>query len=336
MRQRTPQYSIDTPVNYLLLLGISFFFWVVGYIHSAGFPAQSDAPATPLWEMVCRALSDKTVTYLTGLLLLLGGAFLTHRVNYALAITRERTWMPFFLYLFLISTNPDYFPLKSTSLGIFCLVWAIYQLFSSYHDGGAVEKMFNAFFFIGAGSLLWIHILWFFPIFWWGMYDFKILNRRTLLASLTGAGVIYWFRWGWCAWRHDYAPLADSFSLLKADIFNFAGNYPIIEWARVLFVGGLALIATVNILMHEHDDNLRTRQFLSFLVVFTVASFILSLLYEQSSNEFLGITCMPVSILSAHYFIVRRNGRKYRFYYALILSFIILSVVYSIRDMLPA
>ena len=53
-----------------------------------------------------------------------GGAFLVHRVNYALMLIREKTLLPFLFYALLTSTNPDFFPLKSTSVGVFCLILA--------------------------------------------------------------------------------------------------------------------------------------------------------------------------------------------------------------------
>jgi hypothetical protein len=72
--------------------------------------------------------------------LMFGGAFLLHRANYVLVLIREKTMLPFLFYVLFISTNPDFFPLKSTSVGVFCLILAIYQLFTTYHDPGAREK----------------------------------------------------------------------------------------------------------------------------------------------------------------------------------------------------
>ena len=46
----------------------------------------------------------------------------------------------------------DFLPLKSTSVGVFCLILAIYQLFTSYHDPGAKSKAYNASLLIGIGS----------------------------------------------------------------------------------------------------------------------------------------------------------------------------------------
>ena len=335
MRSKTydynKEYTIDTPLNYVLLVGVSLFFWVAGYIASVGYPLHGEMSATPLCNTVCRMLPGKTVTYLTGLLLTIGGAFLIYRANYMLMIIREKTLMPFLLYILLVSSNPDFFPLKSTSPGIFCLIIAFYQLLTSYHQSGAaIQKIFNDSFFIGAGSLLWIHILWFLPVFWLGMYNFKILTPRTFLSSLIGTGVVYWFLLGWCVWQHDYTSFSIPFaSLCDIGLPDILHRPFLTDWMQIVFIVFLAMISTINILLHEYEEGLRTRRFLSFLILFAVASSGLFLLYRRSSDEFLGIVCMPVSILVSHFFTVNKGKKKYRLYYLLILLFIFLSFLRS-------
>ncbi|MDR1920039.1 MAG: hypothetical protein LBQ65_10395 [Tannerellaceae bacterium] len=323
------RYTIDTPFNYILLIGASLFFWISSYIHSVGYPVVSGASATPLWSLFCRILPNKTVTYLIGFLLTLAGAFLIHRANYMLVIIREKTLMPFLFYILFISSNPNFFPLNSTSLGIFCLILAFYQLLTSYHDSGAIRKTFNAALFIGVGSLFWIHILWFMPVFWWGMHNFKALSLRMFLASLTGVCTVYWFLLGWCMWQDDFTPFGLSFGgLLNAGLPDFS-QADWISWLHVGYTAFLALIAIVYILLHEQDDTLRTRQFLNFLIVFCVASSALFLLYEQPSDEFLDVACMPIAILLGHFFTVKKGKRKSRLYYFLISLFLLLSLMRS-------
>jgi hypothetical protein len=324
------QYSVDNPVNYTLLLIVSFLFWFAGYRLSAGFPPDAETGPAPLWKLLCRIWTGRAPLYLTGLLLAVGSAFLIHRANYMLMIIREKTLMPFLLYILLISSNPDFFPLNSTSAGIFCLILSFYQLFTSYHDSGAVRKSFNASFFIGIGSLLWVHILWFLPLFWWGMYNFKALTLRTFLSSLTGAGFVYWFLFGWCVLRHDFTPLAATFApLLNAGLPAGFDASRLIEWIQILYIAFITTIATVNILLHEYDDSLRTRQYLSFLIMFLAASAALFLFYGQSSGEMLNAACIPASILISHFFTVEKGRKRLWLYYIFMILFILVSFMRS-------
>lgn len=304
--------TLATPGVYIYILILCLVCWIAGYVNSVGFPVYGEVIAPPLWNTICRILPGKVVTYLIGLLLLCGGAFLIHRANYALMLIREKTLMPLLLYVLFISTNPDFFPFKSTSFAVFCLILAMYQLFVSYHDTGATDKVFNAALILGAGSLLWIHILWFVPLFWLGMYNFRALSPKTFMASLLGVSVVYWFVLGWCVWQKDFTPFTIPFAaLFKWRVFA-VGDGRFLNWIGFGYVALLTSIASLNIITHEYEDNLRTRQFLFFLIEMAVWSFGLFFLYEQSSEEFLEMACVPAALLIAHFFTVIRH--KYVFW----------------------
>lgn len=306
------KYDLSTLGTYVYIGIGCLVCWLAGFVDSAGYPVYGEITAPPLWNAICRVLPGKALTYLIGGGLMLGGAFLLHRANYALVLIREKTFLPFFLYALLISTNPDFLPLKSTSFGVFCLVLAIYELFTSYHDPQSTSHAYNTTLILGVGSLLWVHILWFVPFFWWGMYNFRALNIRTFTASLLGLTTVYWFVLGWCVWQQDYTPFTIPFAaLFQVRLLAFEGA-GWIDWVEIVYVGLLAIAASLNIITHEYEDNLRTRQFLAFLIALTLWTFGLFFLYEQSSEEFLEMVCMPVSILLAHFFTVVRG--KYMFW----------------------
>lgn len=306
------RYDLNTLSVTVYVSVVCIVCWVAGYLDSAGFPVYGEVTATPLWNSVCRILPGKGITYAIGLLFLIGGALLLHRANYVLGLIREKTQLPFLLYMLYISTNPGFFPLKSTSVGVFCLIFSIYLLFRSYHDEMAVHYAYKTALLIGFGSLLWVHLLWFVPLFWIGMYKFRTLNLRTFVASLFGLLTIYWFLFGWCVWMGDYTPFTVSFAtLLHIDILSGHSTNPL-DWMTILLITLLTIAASVNMWRYEYDDSLRTRQFLSFLMLFAVWSFGLFFLYEQASEEFLQVACVPASILTAHFFTVKRN--KYTFW----------------------
>lgn len=104
------RYTIATPMTHLYMLCACIFCWIVGYVDSVGYPVYGEVTAPPLWNALCLILPGKLFTYLIGFLLMAGGAFLVHRVNYALMLIREKTLLPFLFYALLTSTNPDFFP----------------------------------------------------------------------------------------------------------------------------------------------------------------------------------------------------------------------------------
>ena len=80
------RYVISTPATYIYILLACAACWGKGYMDSIGYPVYGEVAAPPLWNAICQVLPGKGVTYLTGILLMLGGAFLLHRANYLLVL----------------------------------------------------------------------------------------------------------------------------------------------------------------------------------------------------------------------------------------------------------
>lgn len=318
------KHDFSAPPTFIPALLACIVCWVVSYLYSIGYPVYGEVTATPLWNAICQLLPGKAFTYTIGFLLMIGGAFLLHRANYALMLIREKTMLPFLFYILFISTNPDFFPLKSTSLGVFCLILAIYQLFTSYHEPEAKSNAYNATLLIGIGSLLWIHILWFLPLFWFGMYNFRTLNLRTFMASLLGVGTVYWFLLGWCVWQRDFSLFSIPFATLFKIRFLMTDGIGLPDWIGIGCIVLLTITSALNIITHEYEDTLRTRQFLSFLIAMWGWAFGLFFLYEQVSDEFLETACVPATILIAHFFTVMHGKLVFWLFYSTLVLFIAL------------
>jgi len=316
--------DIQSPFLFAGLTLICFGSWIAGNILSIGYPIHEEATDPFLWKIIYKAMPNKETSYLTGLLLMAGGAFFLHRMNYALALIREKTYLPFFLYILLISTNPDFFPLTPASFGVPFLVIAIYQLFISYHNEEAQGLAYTTALLLSLCSLLWVQVLWFFPLFWFGMHNFKTLTVRTFLASLMGLFTTYWFLLGWCVWIRDFTP----FTIIFSSLFNFQlqtfSGIEILSWIGVVLVFILFIIASINSAGNNYSNDQRTRQCLSFLIRFGIWSFLLAFIFEYSKKEFLQVAYIPSSIMIAHFFITIRDRVIKHVFYTVLLIFVTL------------
>ena len=166
------------------------------------------------------------------------------------------------------------------------------------------------------------------PLFWIGMYNFRSLSPRTLAASILGVGTVYWFLLGWCVWQNDYTMFTIPFtSLFKMRVLSL-DNFAIVNWISIILIALLTVIASVNIITHDFDDNLRSRQFLSFLILMAIWAFALYFIYEQNSEEFLETACVPCSILIAHFFTVGRKRILQWLFYAIV----VVMIFFGCRD----
>lgn len=109
-----------------------------------------------------------------------------------------------------------------------------YQLFTTYHDPEAREKAYSAALLIGIGSLLWVHLLWFLPLFWLGMYNFRSLTSRTFIASLLGVATVYWFLLGWCVWQRDFTLFNVPFSTLFKVRLLATDGIVLLDWISIM------------------------------------------------------------------------------------------------------
>ena len=159
------------------------------------------------------------------------------------------------------------------------------------------------------------------------LYNFRTLNIRTFLASLLGIGTIYWFLLGWCVWFRDFTPFTIPFAALFKIRFLISQELGLLDWIGILWMALLTTVSAINIITHEFEDVLRTRQFLSFLIAMSVWAFALYLLYEQVSEEFLETACIPASILIAHFFTVMRGKVIFWTFYSTIVLYITLLVL---------
>ncbi len=305
------QYNLNTTATTLYVAGVCIACWVIYYLASVGFPFLPEISQTPLWQAVAGMWTNRESAYTVGLLLVFGLAYLLLRTNYVLMLIRERTVLPFLFYLLYAGVNPLFVPLNPATAGVFCLLAGIYLLFLSYHDEGAVGNAYKAALFFGIGSLCWIHILCFLPLFWRGMYNFKTWSYKIAAASLFGIVTVYWFVLGWCVWTDDYTLFTHSFAQLFRFNLFWIHDLGWIDWVSVLLMALATVTAIIHLLAHELEDNLRTRQFLWFFILLATWTLVLIVVYAQSKEELLQILCLPAAVLSAHFFTLVRN--KYTF-----------------------
>lgn len=318
---------VITPLSVALLIAVSIACWIIGYLKSVGYPITEDNDSTIIWNILLRHIPNIETAYILGFLLLVAGGFFVQRANYALILLRERTMMPFWIYFLLGSTNSDFFPIRESSFGVFFFVMALYQLFISYHNPDARNRAFNAGWHIGLGSLLWAYLLWFLPLLWIGMYKLRSYSLKMVFSSFIGTLAVYWFIFGWCVWSGDYTILETTAGiLLNFNPMNFPDTN-LTGWLSIIYTTILVIIASANILTHEYEDNLRSRQLLSFLMITALWSFVMFFLYEESSDEFMLVIELPASLLIAHMFTTIRHRCMFWFYHGTIILFLLFFVL---------
>ena len=311
----------------LLTIMVCLFCWGIGYFFSLGFPLSVYSAVLPLWGLLYKFLSSSLIVYTTGFLIIVLVAFVIQRICDRDMLTPERTRLPFLLFILLVSTNSGLLPFSEVSLVLLCLVFMIHELSVSYQSPEATGRFFNAGALVGVSGLLIPQVLWIIPILWIGMYQFRSLNLKSFAASLTGILIIYWFILAWCVWNHDFSMFLSLFSSIVG--FDIISTTTLFQPYMIGFVGVILLLlpTILHIKTDALSNSVRVRMMLSFLLNISVWSLVLFFFYGNSTDSFLAILYLPVSILLSYYFYNIRYNLRFTLYYCMLflwcLSFIL-------------
>jgi hypothetical protein len=284
----------------LLSFIVCLLCWILDYVYSIGFLSEKRGTTMPLWTFSVRLYENKSVVFLSGLLLMIVVAFVIQRISDIKVLIRKHTRLPFLLFLLLISANAGLLSLREIAVVLLCLIIAVYDLFDSYQSPDATGKFFNTGVLTGFAGLFMPQIVWFIPLIWVGMYQFRSLNLRSFMASLIGVCVVYWIVTAWCLWNHDFSMMASfydrwtDFKILSTEVFQYYRMGSVV-------VVVILVMAFFHIKMDTFGNSVRVRQMLSFLMNMSVWSFVLFLLYGADSDAFLAVMYLPSSILIPYF-----------------------------------
>ena len=320
--------SLSDMPTMLLTFAVCLSCWIAGYVYSIGLPVTENTSVLPFWGVLCRFFSNKAIAYSTGLFLFILPAYIMQRISDIEMLISERTRLPFMLFIMFVSTNTGLLPFGEVNIVLICIVFIIYELFNSYQLPEATGKMFNAGVYLGFASLFLPQILWFIPFICIGMYQFRSISIKSLMALLTGVTIIYWLLLAWCMLKQDFSLFHSLFSSVTGfKVFSISSLFQYYNIGFAVFLVLLTL-AFFHIKMGGFNNSVRVRQMLYFLLNMSVWALIMIILYSDNSDLFLALLYLPASVLVANFI----EKIRYRFRFVLYYSILILCcLTYIIR-----
>jgi hypothetical protein len=220
-------------------------------------------------------------------------------------IIRQRTLLPAFFYLLLAGTDPSFFYDMTGSVSALLIVFCLFFLFGTYQNPHSQSSAFNISLLLTLGSFYWFPLLFFFPLLWYGMYRFRSFNLRTFFASLMGFILIYLFIFTWSIFKNDLQIFLDSLPRFK-NLGSFRDiqllTYNLKEWIIIGFIVFLVILSGLKIFMSGIAEKIRTMITLSYLYVFLLVTFVVSLFQSGGEKDWILILYVPLSFLIAHFF----------------------------------
>lgn len=223
-------------------------------------------------------------------------------INNTYSLIRTRTTFQTCIYSLFIAVCPILQPLQQGALVVISVCVSLYFLFKTYQKNEPAGDIFHSYMFLGLGSLLFPQLIYLFPVWLIGEYNFQSLTPRTFFAGLVGISFPYWFLLGHAFFYNEielfYAPFKELvlFNPVNLNIIPFW------ELVTIGFVFLITLISIIHYLFNNYQDKIRTRSYLNFLILLGSILLLSLLLQPQHTKTLLPLLLVCTSILTGHFF----------------------------------
>lgn len=229
--------------------------------------------------------------------------FLMVELNNRNSLMRTYSRMVSCCFLALVTAISLPAPSLTGNMVTLCTIAFYLILWTTYQDHHATGRTFYAFVFAGIASMVCIQTAYYLPLMWILMQFFvNSFSIRTLLASLLGMALPYWFAAGYFVYTEDWqTPLAHF-----QDFIDYSGllNYTqttIHQLVNTAFIAVLALLGAVHFLRNSYADKIRTRLIYESFVVMDIATLAFIVLMPCCYDKLIGIMVVNTAPLVAHF-----------------------------------
>jgi hypothetical protein len=218
-------------------------------------------------------------------------------------LIRNRTLLPSVFYLLFIGSGTFVYDSWESCVAGVCVLCCLFFLFDSYRKLYSQGAALNIALLLTIGSFVWLPLLFFFPVFWYGMYKFQSLSFRSFFASVVGFVVVYLFIFTWSFHLNDQlhfflSTLPDWEQLISTQPFQFnIREYILSGYLALLFIW-----VGINIFISGISDKIKVLKTLSFLYAVCAVAFIAQFLQPDNQEEWYSILCLSLSFLVADLF----------------------------------
>ncbi|MDR0232968.1 MAG: hypothetical protein LBI82_12765 [Dysgonamonadaceae bacterium] len=260
----------------------------------------------------------------------IGIAVLLALISYEYQIIKKKTFLPAALFLLFTASNPILYNNLKPTISAFAMVLCLLISFKNYHNHHSQIGSFNIALILTIGSVLckW-PLLLFIPMFWVGFVWFRAFNARSFFASLLGIFTVYLFLFAWSVYSKDLNFFVERLPYFKGIISVDWIELQWYDWAVVVYLVLLLLLAAVNIFVSGFSEKVRTTLFFKFLYLFVAVLFAFICFFDFMVNEIQTSIYFAIAFISGFYFAMNENNKLVT--YLLIFTFLFFITSYIFR-----
>ncbi len=299
----------NTTIGYLLIPLLAVAAWLPSLLSPGYDQMVFDQAPMPLYGLLENYLPHHTlVSKIVALVLVTSAGFYLIRINNKYMLLQERTLLPAFLFVMIVSSLDPLHRLHPALISMLFLVPAIEKLLDSYRVERLSYNYYEASFLIGLGSLFYFNLIWFVIIVWVALLILRPVIWREWAFSIMGVLTPWFFLFAGDLILHENADW--SIALVTVN-FTMKEVYNYVHLAEIIFFGFLLLVVLFASRKMVRSMGamkvIRRKIFLLFFWIFalSVATY---LLVESSNIEMLVPAALPVAFLISHYLLSKRKG----------------------------
>ena len=244
-------------------------------------------------------LSD--IAFWATLLLHIGISLTLLRINYLYTIIRSRTVLPSVLFLLMTTSSPMFYTEWKGSLAVAGTMICMINLFSSYQKPESQINALNIGLILTLCSFAWAPILYLFPLFWCGFYNFQSLNFKTFFASIIGIILVWLFVFVWSICNGGIQIFMNTISGFEGIFELHPLNWNLREWIVFSFVFVLVAISGIKIFLSGISEKIRTETYLKNLFLASIC-LVTAMIFQSEWDIWVLLVYLPISFILSHFF----------------------------------
>ncbi len=318
------------PQVIVMIALFTVLIWLRSFFSDQTYPFYFDSIKMPFYASITSWLSNNTLygKILAFIVMLFTGFYLL-QINSKHIIIKQRTYLPTFLYLVLISSFITLHQINPAVFASLLFVFVFDHVLSVYHKENVLDNLFRAGFYIAIASLFYAPAILYFIALLLSIISIRSFNLREWFAAFFGL-ITPWFFYFFYHYFFNSDLLA-VYRTLKLNLFTEVNNdsngvllYIFYAYGILLFIiSGFFLVNTLP------TQKISVRKFHGAFFWFNLVSIAIIILIPSVSIEIVYIAIIPVIFQLTHYFAI--SNRKFwpSFLFFLMIVISILMQFYS-------
>lgn len=312
--------------NFILFPLVGVLLLLNSFISEHTFPSIVCFNSSPICQLLYNSGISNIVAIALNFALVLIICFLLLQINAKFDFVKERTFLPVYLFLFIVYTLPDLHVIQPIFISAIFILLSIRSIFLSYEKNNAISNAFDAGFLIGLAAIFYLPSVFLIIIIPFSIFILRNkVEWREVFLPFFGLALpwllllSYYFIWNDVSQLFEL--IQNSITHERSTIF---GRPLLLIYFSFLII--ITLFASFFILVQFGEKNISTRRHFKILSLYFDASLLL-ILFPSVSYEILVLLAIPLSFLITNYLIFIKR----RFWAELFLfGFIVFPVLFQI------